>query len=434
MAVQAIGEPGAMLEHVAEPQSVAETGLDLSFIADLVLKVIYFNSGITAQTVADTVCLPFFNIVDKALTALKREELIEVGGSSGFGELAYQYTITVKGMNRVHDVLARSNYVGPAPVTLDAYYQVVEAQAIADVRVSPADVRRALSDLVLDDFTIDSIGQAVNTGRSMFLYGPPGNGKTLLAEHIARMLGGAIFIPHAIVVDGQVIKVLDLHNHVPVQSGPARGATTRLGNHDQRWVLCRRPVVIVGGELTLASLDLVYDEGTGYYQAPLQVKANGGLFLIDDFGRQQLSPQQLLNRWIVPLEKRLDFLTLHTGKKIEVPFDQLIVFSTNLEPKSLVDEAFLRRIQNKIRISNPSVDQFREIWRRQCQVLGITYNNDGLIYLLREYYVKPKRDLRACHPRDILRQLQGIASYKGIAPSMSPEMLDMACKTYFADL
>ena len=433
MAVQAVNT-GNAIEQVAEPQSIADTGLDLAFISDLVLKVIYFNTAITAQAVADTVCLPFFNIVDKALTALKREELIEVGGSSGFGELAYQYTITVKGMNRVHDVLARSSYVGPAPVPLDNYYQVVQAQAISDMRVSPDDVRRALTDLVLDDFTIDSIGQAVNTGRSMFLYGPPGNGKTTLAEHIAGMLGGAIFIPHAIAVDGQVIKVLDLHNHVPLNGIPGRGGANRPAGQDQRWVLCQRPVVVVGGELTLANLDLVYDEGTGYYQAPLQVKANGGLFLIDDFGRQQVSPQQLLNRWIVPLEKRIDFLTLHTGKKIEVPFDQLIVFSTNLEPKSLVDEAFLRRIQNKIRISNPSVDQFREIWRRQCQVLNVPYHNDGLIYLLREYYVKPKRDLRACHPRDILRQLIGIATYKGAPPTMSPELLDMACKTYFADL
>jgi predicted ATPase with chaperone activity len=434
MAMQAVADPPSLLEQMAEPQSVAETGLDLQFIADLVLKAVYFNSGITAQTIADTLCLPFFNIIDRALSVLKREELVEVGGSNGFGELAYQYAITVKGMNRVHDVLARSSYTGPAPVTLDEYRQVVASQAIADVRVGPADVRKALADLVLDDFTIDCMGQAVNTGRSMFLYGPPGNGKTVLAEHIARLLGGAIFIPHAIAVDGHVIKVLDSHNHVPVAPPRPAGSTSRLAAHDQRWVYCQRPVIIVGGELTLASLDLVYDEANKYYQAPLQVKANGGLFLIDDFGRQQVSPQELLNRWIVPLEKRVDYLTMHTGKKIEVPFDQLIVFSTNLEPRSLVDDAFLRRIQNKIRINNPTVDQYREIFRRQCQELGVAYNNDGLIYLLKEYYVKTKRDLRACQPRDILRQLIGIARYKGVTPTVTPELLDMACKTYFADL
>jgi predicted ATPase with chaperone activity len=435
MAMPAFNDTAPTLEHVHEPQSVEETGLDLAFIVDLVLKTIYFSSGITAQTVSDTLCLPFFNIVDKALTLLKREELIEVCGSGGFGELAYQYAITVKGMNRVQEVLARSTYVGPAPVTLETYCQVVAAQAIADVRVGPRDVRQALADLVLDDFTIDCIGQAVNTGRSLFLYGQPGNGKTVLAEHIARLLGGAIYIPHAIVVDSHVIKVLDMHNHVPVPPvRPTGTTTTRLISHDQRWVLCRRPVIIVGGELTLAGLDLIYDEANRFYQAPLQVKANGGLFLIDDFGRQQVSPQELLNRWIVPLEKRLDFLTLHTGKKIELPFDQLIVFSTNLEPKSLVDEAFLRRIQNKIRIGNPTVDQYREIFRRQCQALEVPYNNDGLIYLLKEHYIKTKRELRACQPRDILRQLIGIARYKGVPPSITPELIDMACKTYFAEL
>jgi predicted ATPase with chaperone activity len=337
-------------------------------------------------------------------------------------------------MNRVHDVLARSSYVGPAPVTLDEYTQVVAAQAIGDVRVGPAEVRKALADLVVDDFTVDCLGQAINSGRSLFLYGPPGNGKTVLSEHLATLLGGAIYIPYAMVVDGHVIKVLDLHNHHPVATGRPVGSTGRIGSHDQRWVLCRRPIIIVGGELTLASLDLIYDETSHFYQAPLQVKANGGLFLIDDFGRQQVSPHALLNRWIVPLEKRVDYLTLHTGKKIEVPFDQVIVFSTNLEPKSLVDEAFLRRIQNKIRITSPSVDQYREIFRRQCVALNIPYNNDGLIYLLKEYYVKPKRDLRACHPRDLLRQMVGIARYKNIPPAITPELIDLACRTYFTDL
>ncbi|MBA2755025.1 MAG: ATP-binding protein [Chloroflexia bacterium] len=421
-------EQGAAFAVAKEPQSVEQTGLDLGSIADLALKVIYFNNQVMGQSISDEICLPFFNIVDKALASLKREELIEVAGSQGFGEQAYQYTITPKGVVRVHQVLDRTTYVGPAPVTLEQYTIVIKNQAIADVRVSPTMVREAMADLVLDDLLIDSMGQAVNTGRSLFLFGPPGNGKTVLAEHIIPLLGGHVLIPHAFTVDGQIIKVLDLHNHQPVPI-PAGRQTW-----DRRFVLCRRPALIAGGELTLDLLDLVYDASAKIYEAPLQVKANGGMFLIDDFGRQQVQPRQLLNRWIVPLEKRVDYMTLHTGKKIEIPFDQLIVFSTNLAPKDLVDEAFLRRIQNKVHIGNPTVETYREIFRRQCEALEIPFDQNGLVYLLREYYVKPKRELRSVHPRDILRILIGIARYMDISPRLTPDLLDRACHTYFVEL
>ena len=411
-----------------EPNSVEQTGLDLALIADLVLKFIYYNNQITAQTISDEICLPFYNVVDKALTVLKREELIEVGGSHGFGELAYQYSVTPKGIVRVHQVLDRTTYVGPAPVTLEQYRANVLEQAIADVRVSPRDVHDVLSDLVLEEPVIDAIGQAVNTGRSLFLFGPPGNGKTVLAEHIIPLLGGNVLIPHAFTVDGQIIKVLDLHNHQPVPHVGGRP------DYDRRFVLCRRPAIITGGELTLDVLDLVYDTNSKIYEAPLQVKANGGMLLIDDFGRQQVQPRQLLNRWIVPLEKRVDFMTLHTGKKIEVPFDQLVVFSTNLAPKDLVDEAFLRRIQNKVHVTNPTVEIFREIFRRQCEALKVPFDQNGLVYLLREYYVKPKRELRSVHPRDILRTLVGIARYRDVPPTLTTELIDRACQTYFVEL
>jgi len=411
-----------------EPQNIDETGLDLSFISDLIIKIIYFNSMTTAQAVADTLCLPFFNIVDRALTLLKREEMIEVVGSSGFGELAYQYLVTPKGSARAHDVINRSAYVGPAPVTLDAYKEVVKSQAIGNVRVTPQDVRRATADLIVPDEIIDVLGQAVTTGRSLFLYGEPGNGKTVLAERVTELLGGSILIPHAITVDGQVIKVLDLHNHLPV------GLPGGKSDIDRRWVVCRRPYIVVGGELMLQSLDLVWDNVNKFYEAPFQMKANGGMFMIDDFGRQQVRPSELLNRWIVPLEKRIDFLTLHTGKKIEIPFDQIIVFSTNLAPKDLVDEAFLRRIQCKVKIENPTLDNYREIFRRQCDALEVPFAQNGLVYLLREYYVKPKRELRACHPRDILRTLTGIARYLDQPAILSTNLIDRACRTYFVEL
>jgi predicted ATPase with chaperone activity len=284
-----------------------------------------------------------------------------------------------------------------------------------------------MSDLVIAEAMQDALGQAVNTGRSLFLYGSPGNGKTVIAEHLVPLLGGSVLIPHAITVGGQIIKVLDRHNHQPI---PLTGRP----KYDRRFVLCRRPAIITGGELTMDVLDLIYDKFSRVYEAPMQVKANGGMLMIDDFGRQLVSPRQLLNRWIVPLEKRIDYLTLHTGQKIEVPFDQLIVFSTNLAPRDLVDEAFMRRIQNKIEIGNPSVEAFREIFRRQCDSLGVTFNHDMFIYYLKEYYIKPKREMRAVHPRDILRVLIGIARYQGEPPVLTPERLDHACQSYFVEL
>ena len=420
--------PTTRILSAREPSAIEQTGLELGFIIDLTLKAIYFQSSITAQALADVLCLPYFNVVERALSQLKRDELVEVTGSQGFGELAYQYLVTPKGAVRAQQVLERNSYVGAAPVSLEAFVDMVKNQSITTTHVTPAQVRRAAADLVFDDEVLDAIGQAVNTGRSLFLFGDPGNGKTALAERIALMLGGHVLIPHAIVVDGQVIKVLDLQHHEPIAAPNGRS------DYDRRWVLCKRPTVMVGGELTLGSLDLIYDPVSKVYEAPLQMKASNGMFLIDDFGRQQVRPADLLNRWIVPLEKRIDYLTLHTGKKVEIPFDELIVFSTNLKPAELVDEAFLRRIQNKVRIVNPTVNQFREIFRRQCELLKVPYDQQGLVYLLREYYVKPQRDLRSCHPRDLLRTLIGIAKYLDQPPVLSLELLDRACHTYFVEL
>lgn len=410
-----------------EPTSIEQTGLDLATIADLALKTIYFNNQITAQLISDEVCLPYYGVLEKALTLLKREELVEVSGSSGFGELAYQYAASSKGAERVGQLLERTTYVGPAPVTLDFYREVVDQQAISDVHVNPQEVRQSMRDLVLDELMQDAIGQAVNTGRSLFLYGPPGNGKTVIAEHIVPLLGGYVLIPHAITVNGQIIKVFDLHNHIPA---PMTGRP----KHDRRFVLCKRPSIVTGGELTLEVLDLNYDQFSRVYEAPLQIKANGGMLLIDDFGRQLISPRQLLNRWVVPLEKRVDFLTLHTGMKVEVPFDQLIVFSTNMAPRDLVDEAFMRRIQNKIQIGNPSVEAFREIFRRNCESLEIPFDHDRFIYFIKEYYIKPKREMRAVHPRDILRVLSGISRYHNERPVLTEELIDRACAAYFVDI
>lgn len=411
------------------PRSVQETGLSLGFLVDLALKILYFEGFLSGYELAERMKLPYSGVVDQVIEFLKREKLCEVKGAGGFAEAAYQYAISDKGRLMAREALDRSHYAGPAPVPLEAYNDAVRKQSLGQIVVHQRTMRQALSHLVISEEVFAKLGPAVNSGKSIFLYGPPGNGKTVIAEAIGKMImTGTIYIPYAVEVDGQVIKVFDSVNHV-VAEPPAAGR-----NADPRWVCIRRPMIMVGGELTLETLDLVYDETNKYYEAPFQMKANGGMLLIDDFGRQQVRPRDLLNRWIVPLEKRVDFLTLHTGRKIEVPFDVLIVFATNLAPKDLVDEAFLRRIRHKIEIKNPTFDEYREIFRRVCQQKGVPYDDRGLAYLLQEYYIKPRRPLRACHPRDLVEQLIDIARYLNVPPTLSPELIDRAASAYFVEL
>lgn len=411
------------------PQSVGDTGLNLGFLTDLALKLMYFEGYLSGYELAERLKLPYAGVVDQVLEFLKREQLCEVRGAGGFAEAAYQYAISDKGRLMARGALDRSQYAGAAPVPLEAYTEASHRQPLGEVVVHQRTMRQALSHLVIDEDTFTQLGPAVNSGRSIFLFGPPGNGKTTIAEAVGRMvLSNTLYIPYAVEVDGQVIKVFDDVNHVPAKS------TENVRTVDPRWVCVRRPVITTGGELTLETLDLVYDETNKFYEAPFQMKANGGMLLIDDFGRQQARPRDLLNRWIVPLEKRIDYLTLHTGRKIEVPFDVLIVFATNLAPKDLVDEAFLRRIRHKIHVGNPSFDEFREIFRRICTERDVGYDEEGLRYLLQTYYVQARRPLRACHPRDIVDQLRDIARYLNVPPTLSQELIDRACAAYFVEL
>jgi predicted ATPase with chaperone activity len=416
------------------PQSIADTGLPASFLQDLALKIVYFAGEISAQAIADEMRLPHINVVDSVLGFLVREEFCQITGATGYSERAYRYTLTSKGNNKAQELLSRNQYAGPAPVPLSSYNEVVRQQAIGSIAVRQTSIRSAFDDIVISDAMLRRVGPAVNSARSIFLYGPPGNGKTTIAERMARLLGGSVLIPHTIYADGQIIRMYDHINHKALDNTHRAGNTTELTRRDQRWVLCQRPFIVVGGELTLETLDLIFDPISKTYEAPFQMKANNGMFLIDDFGRQQLRPQDLLNRWILPLEKRYDFLTLQTGKKIEIPFDVLIVFSTNLNPHDLTDEAFLRRIRYKINVPNPSWEDFRTIFQRNCDQRGIAYDEEMFKYLVLEHYVKIKREPKSVHPRDLLDQIVDIARYLQREPRLEKELIDAAVDAYFVKL
>ncbi len=419
------------------PAGLKEVGLNRDMLIHLIIKILYYSGEVTGSYLASRIKLPY-TIVDELIEFVKAEKLCEVKGVVGIGKSAYKYAITSLGRDRAREFLEINQYTGPAPVPVSQYVDMVKSQANARSYITQETIAKEFSHLVLGKQMLDMLGPAINSGKSMFVYGAPGNGKSVVSESIGHMLGGEVYIPYAIDIDGVIITVFDPINHQPfdgerIPDGPGYRSPifTEAEDFDHRWVRCKRPFVFAGGELTLNMLDLSFNEISKFYEAPFQVKANGGVFLIDDFGRQLVRPKDLLNRWIVPLEKRVDYLTLHTGKKFEVPFDALIIFSTNLKPQELVDEAFFRRIRYKVHFGNPTLEEFKEIFKNYCRSRNIIYNPIIIDYMQTEYYQKYNLEMRCCHPRDIVEQVMDIARYLNTPPALTKELVDGACNSYF---
>lgn len=419
------------------PNTIQDTGLNEGFLGDLLLKVLYSSGSLTGFQLAERLMVSP-TVINNILVPLKKAKLIDEGKGTSDRRLDYVNSLTSEGRQRVRESLDASTYAGPCPVPLSLYIEAVEAQALGGrVRVmNKASLKEGLSHLVVDDDLVEQLGPAINSWRALFIYGPPGNGKTAIAEAIGASVFEAYYLPHAIAVDGQVIKVFDPVNHEPLdppwQADPEAPGSD-LTPFDPRWIRCRRPVVFTGGELTLAMLDLAFNPLVRYYEAPLQLKANGGILLVDDFGRQMVSPRDLLNRWIVPMEHRRDYLTLHTGQKFAVPFDIFTIFGTNIEPRDLVDEAFLRRIPNKVEVNDPTPSQFHRIFARICQQQGLEYDEVLVEGLLERQYRARGRHLRSCHPRDLVALIVARSSFLGEPAELSEKSLELACKTYFVD-
>lgn len=419
------------------PRRTADTGLSWSFISNLILKTFYYRSDMRGYELARALHL-LFSIVEEHIEDLRREKLIEVKGGADRGSLAtYRFGITQLGRERAREALKVSQYVGPAPVTLSDYTAGLTVQSNLREPIGSEALEAGFSHLVLPPEVIRQVGPAINAQRSLFLHGAAGNGKTVIAESIGRALGGDLLIPFAVEVDSQVIQVADpvFHGDHDEESAADGAPDSRVtgDRFDTRWVKVRRPVVFAGGELTLEMLDLNFNERQGYYEAPLQMKANGGVFIVDDFGRQLVRPHDLLNRWIVPLEKGVDFLSLHTGRKFPIPFTAIVIFATNLKPRELVDDAFLRRIRYKVELRDPSPDEYREIFDRECRSHGVEPRPEAIAYIYKAYYHDRGIPIRACHPRDIVEKIVEVARWNRHAPELTVEAIDLVCNGYFLE-
>jgi hypothetical protein len=413
-----------------EPSTISETGIPDTDLLDLLLKLIYTTRLETIDDFVDAIKLPHHIVTDLARSLVQSHRLVAVGASGPLDITTMRYTLTEDGRQWATGALKRSQYTGPAPVSLEAFADRAQLQKITNETVKAQDLRSAFSDLVITDSFIERLGPAVNSGRALLLYGPPGNGKTSVALRLQKVFSDVIYVPYAVMVEGQIMRVYDPSLHVAPQGAKDEpsGKTTsvRREQHDARWAACNRPFVITGGELTLEMLDLSYNPTAKFYEAPLHVKALGGSFIIDDFGRQLVTPTSLLNRWIVPLESRVDYLKLITGKSFSIPFEELVIFSTNLEPEDLMDPAFLRRLPYKLEVGAPNREQFREIFDTVTKKAGLSLDDAVFDSIVRKITQDKGMDLAAYHPKFIVDQIVATCRFTGVPPHFEPRFVDYA--------
>jgi len=435
-------DASATAEAPVSPENLKETGLTSTMISDLLLRSIYRRGPQLGRDLGKFLCLPF-KIIREPLKFLKDEKCIQVDGGDMVGEVSYRFSLTDLGRGRANELMKQCAYVGPAPVPLEDYVEQCYRQTVTGLNCYPEALKAPFRHLVIREELFNAIGPAIISGRSVFIYGPPGNGKTAIARSIGEYMnsaGGSIYIPHAFVADGNIVTLFDPSLHTVDDTNTEFGDEAEVsmrrllseGQADARWVKIRRPVIVVGGELTLEMLDLRMNDDANFYQAPIHFKANGGVFLIDDFGRQIVSPKDLLNRWILPLEDRHDFLTVKSGKKFQVPFEQLIIFSTNLDPKALVDDAFLRRIRHKVGILAPTRETYEKIFASVCKRLDMNFSPDAVEYLYERYYNRG-RTPRASDCRDLLETVQSICRYRRQPVHLTKDLMAEASASFIAE-
>jgi predicted ATPase with chaperone activity len=427
-----MAEDLSIKELIAEPTSISETQISQTILVDIILRLFRSEGNLGIRRIGRMVRIP--KVIEDLLNHLLEERLIKVQRmNAGAGLLGYIYDLTEAGKTKAREATERSQYIGPAPVPIDVYNQVMELQCREARGVDADQVKEILSDMVLPKDFHRQIGPAANTISSLFIYGPSGNGKTAIAKKIAELIASTepIWIPYAIETGGEIIQIYDqlVHEKVEVEKHDVE----KYGALDSRWGLFKRPAVIVGGELKLESVDLRFDPVTRIYEAPLQLKANGGMFLIDDFGRQQISPSELLNRWIVPLEEGKDYLRLRTGQTVIVPFTPLMVFSTNLPLNELAEDTFYHRIQMKVKMDSPTEKDFKKIFKKACDRVGVAYDEESYKHLVKTWYKDAEREMQAAHPRDLLRVILALCNYEGNDFKLTNDLIDEACKSYFIE-